>query len=70
MTVDVLQANRTMTFDETIEDLQAAEERLALVRQRKKAERRHGGTAALLATGERDADRDAEQEQRWKKARC
>jgi len=70
MTVEVLQANRTMTIDETLEDLQAAEERLVLVRQRKKSERRHGGSAALAATGERGADRDAEQELRWKKARC
>jgi len=70
MTVEVLQANRAMTLEETLEDLQAAEERLALVRQRKKSERRHGGSAALAATGERDAGRDAEEEQRWKKARC
>jgi len=71
MTVEVLQSNRTMTIEETLEDLQAAEERLVLARKRKtKTDRGHGGNAALAATGERSAHRDAQRDHRWRKARC
>jgi len=71
MTFEVLQSNRTMTIEKTLEDLQAAEERLVLARKRKtKTNRGHGGNAALAATGKRSAHRDAQRDHRWRKARC
>jgi len=71
MTVEVLPSNRTMTIEKTLEDLQAAEERLVLARQRKtKTDRGHGSNAALAATGEWSAHRDAQRDHRWRKARC